>query len=68
MKSRMIPALCILLLFLTACQKQTSDDPVVATYKDTQILQSEVAYEKENRSTSQETKPSATRTHWIRSC
>ena len=49
MKSRMIPVLCILLLFLTACQKQTSDDPVVATYKDTQILQSEVAYEKENQ-------------------
>ena len=48
MKSRMIPVLCILLLFLTACQKQTSDDPVVATYKNTQILQSEVAYEKEN--------------------
>ena len=49
MKSRMIPVLCFLLLFLTACQKQTSDDPVVATYKDTQILQSEVAYEKENQ-------------------
>lgn len=49
MKSRMIPVLCLLLLFLTACQKQTSDDPVVATYKDTQILQSEVAYEKENQ-------------------
>ena len=49
MKSRMIPVLCILLLFLTACQKQTSDDPVVATYKDTQILHSEVAYEKENQ-------------------
>ena len=49
MKSRMIPVLCILLLFLTACQKQMSDDPVVATYKDTQILQSEVAYEKENQ-------------------
>ena len=68
MKSRMIPVLCFLLLFLTACQKQTSDDPVVATYKDTQILQSEVAYERKTRSTSQETKPSATRTHWIRSC
>ena len=49
MKSRMIPVLCILMLFLTACQKQASDDPVVATYKDTQILQSEVAYEKENQ-------------------
>lgn len=49
MKSRMIPVLCFLLLFLTACQKQTSDDPVVATYKNTQILQSEVAYEKENQ-------------------
>ena len=49
MRSRTILALCLLLLFLTACQKQTSDDPVVATYKDTQILQSEVAYEKENQ-------------------
>ena len=68
MKSRMIPVLCILLLFLTACQKQTSDDPVVATYKDTQILQSEVAYKRKTRSMSQETKPSATRMHWIRSC
>ena len=35
MKSRMIPVLCILLLFLTACQKQTSDDPIVASYKNT---------------------------------
>ena len=51
MKSRMIPVLCILMLFLTACQKQASEDPVVATYKDTQILQSEVAYEKENQIT-----------------
>ena len=49
MRSRTILALCLLLLFLTACQKQTTDDPVVASYKDTQILQSEVAYEKENQ-------------------
>ena len=49
MRSKSMLALCLLLLFLTACQKQTSDDPVVATYKDTQILQSEVAYEKENQ-------------------
>ena len=49
MRSKSMLVLCILLLFLTACQKQTSDDPVVATYKDTQILQSEVAYEKENQ-------------------
>ena len=49
MRSKIMLALCLLLLFLTACQKQTSDDPVVATYKDTQILQSEVAYEKENQ-------------------
>ena len=49
MRSRMMPVLCILLLFLTACQKQTSDDPVAASYKDTQILQSEVAYEKQNQ-------------------
>ena len=48
MRSRMIPVLCLLLLFLTACQKQTADDPVVASYKDTQITQSEVAYEKQN--------------------
>lgn len=49
MRSKSMLAMCLLLLFLTACQKQTSDDPVVATYKDTQILQSEVAYEKENQ-------------------
>ena len=49
MKSRMIPVLCILLLFLTACQKQTSDDPIVASYKDTQIHESLVAYEKQNQ-------------------
>ena len=49
MRSKIMLALCLLLLFLTACQKQTSDVPVVATYKDTQILQSEVAYEKENQ-------------------
>ncbi len=49
MKSRMIPVLCLLLLFLTACQKQTSDDPIVASYKDTQIHESLVAYEKQNQ-------------------
>lgn len=38
-----------LLLFLTACQKQTSDDPIVASYKDTQIHESLVAYEKQNQ-------------------
>ena len=37
MRSKIMLALCLLLLFLTACQKQTSDDPIVASYKDTQI-------------------------------
>lgn len=68
MRSKIMLALCLLLLFLTACQKQTSDDPVVATYKDTQIHESLVAYESRTRSMSQETKPSATRMHWISSC
>ena len=49
MRSKIMLALCLLLLFLTACQKQTSDDLIVASYKETQILQSEVAYEKENQ-------------------
>ena len=49
MRSKIMLALCLLLLFLTACQKQTSADPIVASYKETQILQSEVAYEKENQ-------------------
>ena len=49
MRSKSMLALCLLLLFLTACQKQTSDDPVVATYKDTQIHESLVAYEKQNQ-------------------
>ena len=40
MRSKSMLALCLLLLFLTACQKQTSDDPVVASYKDTQIHES----------------------------
>ena len=29
MRSKSMLALCLLLLFLTACQKQTSDDPIV---------------------------------------
>lgn len=45
MRSKIMLALCLLLLFLTACQKQTSDDPIVASYKDTQIHESLVAYE-----------------------
>ena len=49
MRSKSMLALCLLLLFLTACQKQTSDDPVVASYKDTQIHESLVAYEKQNQ-------------------
>ena len=49
MRSKSMLALCLLLLFLTACQKQTSDDPVVASYKDTQIHKSLVAYEKQNQ-------------------
>ena len=48
MRSKSMLALCLLLLFLTACQKQTSDDPIVASYKDTQIHESLVAYEKQN--------------------
>ena len=35
MRSKIMLALCLLLLFLTACQKQTSDDPIVASYKET---------------------------------
>ena len=31
MRSKIMLALCLLLLFLTACQKQTSDDPIVAS-------------------------------------
>ena len=49
MRSKSMLALCLLLLFLTACQKQTTDDPVVASYKDTQIHESLVAYEKQNQ-------------------
>ena len=49
MRSKSMLALCLLLLFLTACQKQTSDDPIVASYKDTQIHESLVAYEKQNQ-------------------
>ena len=49
MRSKIMLALCLLLLFLTACQKQTSDDPIVASYKDTQIHESLVAYEKQNQ-------------------
>ena len=49
MRSKIMLALCLLLLFLTACQKQTSDDPIVASYKETQIHESLVAYEKQNQ-------------------
>ena len=46
MRSKSMLALCLL---LTGRQKQTSDDPIVASYKDTQIHESLVAYEKQNQ-------------------